>query len=448
MTHGNAERATEDRGGIDGRLRSHGIRLGDAQRRRLDALVRRCGDAVVVGDAGTAHGASGVAIVTEPPSGAGAELMVRGLRADAVVVMPFGENPAFDFLKSKMTEFGTVGPCGADGPHEMWWGGLDWPILEDNAAAPLVVSCHPATKGDDPARLLKISLARLALDGEIEPVETADPGRLSAFDKAGFIARMWRRHRRPLLFVEADSILRRPPLLPAQFGCDVALHKWNRWEMSARTLYFGRTAAAEALLDNWLRLAATYPDVWDGYVLDQAWSLTSSQVALDTLWLPRFYHALAGDAGTRRDATIVHNLPATTAALGPDPDFAALVQSARRAGRTGARDSLIVLTAAAPAPSRQAVTVILRDLGAANARAVASCIDQITEAYAADCGGFGRLELSLCPWREDVRAATESALMCSHRVLEITPRQHLPGDLFRLFAQRHDRSLAAARGGR
>ena len=37
---------------------------------------------------------------------------------------PISENPGFDFLKSKLTEFGTVGPCGADGPHELGLGEL------------------------------------------------------------------------------------------------------------------------------------------------------------------------------------------------------------------------------------------------------------------------------------------------------------------------------------
>ncbi|MCP3374117.1 hypothetical protein [Bradyrhizobium cajani] len=51
---------------------------------------------------------------------------------------------------------------------------------------------------------------------------------------------------------------------------------------------------------------ASYPAIWEGYLLDQARSLTSSQVALDTVWLPRSYHAMKGDLGSPR-ATILHD---------------------------------------------------------------------------------------------------------------------------------------------
>lgn len=42
----------------------------------------------------------GVIVLAEPPSGPAAEMLYRSLRTDCMVVVPFGENPAFDFLKS------------------------------------------------------------------------------------------------------------------------------------------------------------------------------------------------------------------------------------------------------------------------------------------------------------------------------------------------------------
>ncbi len=201
--------------------------------------------------------------------------------------------------------------------------------------------------------------------------------------------------------------------------------------MSTRSLYFGRSESAEALLRTWQQLACSYAAVWDAYLLDQAWSLTASQMPLDTIWLPRSYHAVAGETGAKR-ATIVHNLKATTADLGPDRDFADAVRPARRAGRTGARDALVVLSS--KATSDQAVTVILRDLEGGGARATAFSIQAITSAFEADCGGFARLELSLCPWQDDVRIAKEAAFLADNRVIEIAPWQELPSDLFRSLA--------------
>lgn len=413
-------------------LKSQGVKLGDAQNRRIQWLIRSFGRAEIWGS-GARPGSGRVVVVIDPPSGAGAELLYGSLDPTAAVVIPFGENPAFDFLKSKLSEFGTVGTCGADGPHELWWGGLHWrsPAGATEVKGPLVVSCYPRALGDMTAYHLKSSLERLGLSFIVEAIDTVHDDRMLAFEKADFIARMWERHAQPLLFVDTDTMLQSAPELPVDAACDFAVHKWNGWEMSARALYFGHSNAAEAMLRTWQTLAHSYPAVWEAYLLDQAWSLTSSQIPLDTLWLPRAYHAIAGEAGAKH-ATIVHNLRPTTADLGPDPDFADRVRAARRAGRIGARDALLVLNSAAR--SNKAVTVILRDFEAAGARATAASIQAVTSAFAADCGGFARLELSLCPWQDDVQVAKEAAFLADNRVIEIAPTQNLPSDLFRSLA--------------
>jgi hypothetical protein len=413
-------------------LHSHGAKLGAGQLRRLAWLVRYYGSPVLWEAGGRGHDAGArsgrLIIVIDPPSGAGAELLYRSLGANAAVAIPFGENPAFDFLKSKLTEFGMVGTCGVDGPHELWWGGRDWHVpAEQDGTVPHVVSCYPQACGDIHAYHLKRSLERLDLSFDIVALDTVHRDRMLANEKADFIARMWDQHQRPLLFVDADVMLQAKPLLPTHVDCDFAVHKWNGWEMSTRTLYFGRSKAAEALLRTWQQLAASHRAVWDGYLLDQAWSLTASQMPLDTVWLPRSYHTVAGEAGAKH-ATIVHNLKAASADLGPDPDFADTVRPARRAGRTGANDALIVMSS--EANSDKAVTVILRDVDGSGARATAASIQAITRAFEADCGGFGRLELSLCPWQDDVRLAREAAFLAHNSVIEIAPWQELPGDLF------------------
>lgn len=410
-------------------LQAGGIRLGRAQHDRLSWLVGQYGAPTLDDVPDGRH--SGVMILKEPPSGAAAELLYRSLNPACAVVIPGSENPGFDFLKSKLTEFGTVGPCGADGPHEMWWGGIGWARFLAAADActvrPRIVSCHPRG-GDEAAPLrLRQSLERLRLDCHIEAIDTQLDDRLLCFETAEFMVRMWNKYREPLLFVDAGAILREAPLLPSFLGCDVALHKWNRWEMSARTLYLGRSAHAERLLRAWQQLAAAYPAIWDGYLLDQAWSLTSSQMPLDTVWLPRSYHALKGDLGASR-ATILHDQQTTTLELGPDPGFASIVRTARRAGRTGARDAFMVMTS--KAATGGGIAVILRDVSASDAGAVAATVEAVTGAYAADCGGYGRLELSLCAWQDDVGPAREAAIHARYRILEIAPGQRIANDFF------------------
>ena len=427
---------------LDQVLQSGGIRLGRAQHDRLRWLVGQYGAPSLDGVPDGRH--NGVMILKEPPSGAAAELLYRSLNPACAVVIPRSENPGFDFLKSKLTEFGTVGPCGADGPHEMWWGGIGWSkflaAADTSPLRPRIVSCHPRRGDQAPPLRLRQSLERLQLDCHIEPIDTQLDDRLLCFEKAEFMVRMWNEYREPLLFVDASAVLRGAPVLPSFLGCDVALHKWNRWEMSARTLYLGRSAQAERLLRAWQQLAAAYPAIWDGYLLDQAWSLTSSQVPLDTVWLPRSYHALQGDLGAAR-AMILHDQQTTTLELGPDPGFASIVRTARRAGRTGARDAFMVMTS--EAETGKGIAVILRDISASDAGAVAATVEAVTGAYAADCGGYGRLELSLCAWQDDVGAAREAAGLARYRILEIAPGQRIANDFFASHAS--DEAVMAAR---
>jgi hypothetical protein len=412
---------------LDRLLQTGGVKLGRPQCDRLGWLVGQYGAPTL--DLSESPRA-GVIILREPLSGAAAELFYRSLTPGCTVVIPASENPGFDFLKSKLTEFGTVGPSGADGPHEMWWGGIGWSkfltAADASTVRPRIVSCYP--RGDATAAFaLRHSLERFDLPCHIEPIDTQLDDRVLCFEKAEFMLRMWSKYREPLLFVETDATFREAPLLPSFLGCDVALHKWNRWEMSARTLYLGRTERAEMLLRTWQRLAASYPAIWEGYLLDQAWSLTSSQVPLDTVWLPRSYHALKGDLGAMR-ATILHSEQTTTLDLGPDPGFAGIARAARRAGRTGPRDAFMIMTS--KAENGTGIAVILRDVSASDAGAVAATVEAVTGAYAADCGGYGRLELTLCAWQDDVGAAREAAAHARYRILEIAPGQRIANDFF------------------
>lgn len=414
---------------LDRLLQSANIRLGPVQRERLRRLVDHYGFPIVQACA-EGRQDRGVLIVAEPPSGAQAEMLRRSLHPDCAVVIPFGENPGFDFFKSKLTEFGTVGPC-SGWPHEMWWGGSAWPRALSHAGAsperrPRIISCCPSG-GEATLRRLRHSLERFELDAHLEPIATKFGDRVPCAEKAEFIVRMWETYDEPLLFVEAGAVLRQPPLLLSGLGCDLALHKWNRWEMSARTLYLGRSERAWKLLSIWQHLAAAYPAVSDGYLLDQAWSLATSQVSLDTVWLPRSYHAPKGELGASRPV-IVHEIDATTADLGPDPDFAAIMRAPRRAGRTGARDALMVMNS--KAGSEKAVAVILRNIESENASVVAATIEAVTEAFATDCGGYGRFELSLCTWREDIGVARQAARSAHYRVVEIAAGQPIPDDFF------------------
>src|SRR5471032_2219832 len=131
MRRNSVEQGDYSQSDIERLLRRNGIRLGEPQLRRLNWLVRRFGPPILWESSGHPAAHQGLVVVIDPPHGAGAELLCRSLHTDSVVAIPFGEDPGFDFLKSKLTDFGTVGACGIDYPHELWWGGLGWPTPDD-----------------------------------------------------------------------------------------------------------------------------------------------------------------------------------------------------------------------------------------------------------------------------------------------------------------------------
>lgn len=163
----------ETHANLDRLLQSGGIRLGEAQHDRLAWLVSRYGAPTL--DGLNEGRRNGVIILREPPSGAAAELFYRSLTPGCAVVIPRSENPGFDFLKSKLTEFGTVGPCGSDGPHEMWWGGIGWSkflsAADSSPLRPRIVSCYPRGGDATAAFALRHSLERFDLACHIEPIE-------------------------------------------------------------------------------------------------------------------------------------------------------------------------------------------------------------------------------------------------------------------------------------
>ena len=99
---------------IERLLRSNGIRLGRPQQRRLAWLARRFGAPVLWQDGVRLTASDRLVIVIDPPKGTAAELLRRSLHSESVIAIPFGEHPAFDFLKSKLTDFGTIGASGID----------------------------------------------------------------------------------------------------------------------------------------------------------------------------------------------------------------------------------------------------------------------------------------------------------------------------------------------
>jgi hypothetical protein len=93
--------------------------LGAVQRHRLLQLTRRyCG--TVLWDGVSAATAPAVSVVVlNAATAPRVETLIGSLHENSIVVIPFGENPTFDFLKSKLHGYGSIGSQGAAAPHHI-----------------------------------------------------------------------------------------------------------------------------------------------------------------------------------------------------------------------------------------------------------------------------------------------------------------------------------------
>jgi hypothetical protein len=378
--------------------------LGDIQRHRLQQLVRRhCGTIVWDGTSTSLiEPPDMVIIVLNSATAPRVETLIRSLHENSIVILPFGENPAFDFLKSKLYGYGSIGSQGTVAPHHIWWGGvkpLSVPTGFYHREDTLFVSLFQrGIIAEEKAAKLAADLERLRLDHVVEGSGSEIPIHASGLPKIDFIIRQWERANRPIFWIDPDARVRHHPLLPQSLGCDFAVHKRRSGQMETGAVFFHQTEPARALLDIWHRLSLDYPDVPEAFLLDQAWTLVSSQRQIETAWLPDTYWQAAKLEAWNR-TTIIQYDP-ISAPLAPEEYFTPPFQRARQFGRHQAPEAHLIMQG--PAQTRGPVTVLIRDVLAGNAQSVSGAIEAAARAFATDPGGFSQMEVVLCAWDNDV----------------------------------------------
>jgi hypothetical protein len=400
--------------------------LGEVQRYRLRQLVQRH-QRVVVWDGASRITEPDLAVLVvtaaTPPR---VDTLVRSLHENSIIIVPFGENPVFDFLKSKLYAYGTIGTQGAGAPHHVWWGGVK-PLNVPTGLYPrgdtLYVSSFLRSFPfeDRPVKLAR-ELEVLKLESVIEGVDATAPS--SRTFKIDFIIRQWERANRPLLWIEPNATVAKHPVLPQALGCDFAAYKWRSGQIETGLLFFHQTEPARALLDTWQSLTRNYPDAPESFLLDQAWTLVSSQRQLETAWLPDDYWRSANTGPRNRSAVVQYDH--RTLALGPDHSMASRVQRARRFGRHQAPESHLVMQGSSQAG--WPITVLIRDVLACDACHVSGAVEAAATAFAANPGAFSKLELVLCAWDEDVDSVMQIA--DGSWVLLTDPSERLQVDAF------------------
>ena len=213
------------------------------------------------------------------------------LNPGGVVFLHDAQRDWYDEGKSLLVEHGTIGSCDDYPGPMLWWGGLEAETARGSAAGvPIVISFYTTgTPYEEEVKGLQGSLARLGLEHVVQGVKPAGSWEANCAMKARYIRDELDRLDRPVLWVDADAVVRRAPVLLSGGEMDLAVHKFAGWQFASGTVYFNRTPMARMVLDRWVELCETRPGIWDQIHLDAAWESVAARHPLRTQWLPASY---------------------------------------------------------------------------------------------------------------------------------------------------------------
>ncbi len=238
------------------------------------------------------------------------------LNPGGVVVLHDAQREWYDDAKSLFAARGHMGSCPDYPGPELWWGTNIGDVAFRPARETLgheqmpVVLCYFTldTPYADEAKKLRASCERLGLEHRIVGVRPRGSWEANCAYKARFVEEHWRAIGRPVLWVDADALVRRTPDLLRGVAADFAVHRALGWMFASGTVFFNQTPEAEALLVRWRERCEADPTTWDQVHLDAAWEDVVRERPLETLWLPREYTFIndLNDAALAEDPVIEH----------------------------------------------------------------------------------------------------------------------------------------------
>lgn len=221
-----------------------------------------------------------------------------------IVAIRNANSPAWDQVKERFFELGFVGANIQNGEKPTWFGTTK--LVEENAAAlqianPLIISYYTVGTGYEKcADYFRNSMEKSGLDYALTGIKSYGSWEDNCAYKPIFIRDMWRRLKRPVVWLDVDATIEAYPSFFFRTCADVAFHKWRGvefsscnekfgWELCSGTLFFNQSEEAGLLLNAWCEKCATHPLVWDQMNLDAVWAELSLKMPLKTLFLPQRY---------------------------------------------------------------------------------------------------------------------------------------------------------------
>lgn len=136
--------------------------------------------------------------------------------------------------------------------------------------SPIYVAYYTVdTPYEEEIKKLITSLKKFNLPYDLQGVASLGSWQENTKFKAIFIQNMLFKHQnRPIVYVDADAVIRNYPLLFDTLNCDIAVHYYDdkrhaERELLSGTLYFGATEKAKKIVEFWRTVNRQYPHQWE-----------------------------------------------------------------------------------------------------------------------------------------------------------------------------------------
>jgi hypothetical protein len=260
-----------------------------------------------------------------------------------VIFLHDSQRSWYDDAKASLQAWGTIGSCDDYPIPQLWYGSTRAIASPGRGADPVIVSYYTiGSPYEEEAARLEASCRTWQLTADIAARPPRDSWEANCALKAEVCLEAWHRHRRPILWVDADARIEQPPTLLRGCEADFAVHRWHGWQVASGTVFFNQTPLALELLTHWVQQCRRDPSVWDQVSLDAAWESITASRPLATLWLPQAYCHIFDRPLPDGDQPVVTHYQAsrrfktqvTAGPPRPQPHPSAALVGARLAART------------------------------------------------------------------------------------------------------------------
>jgi hypothetical protein len=400
-----------------------GLKIGADQRARLERVIGRGGETAMAWADGGNLASATVVLLDEVPRAPQVDAFCNALSPETTVVIPYGENPQFDFVKSRLRCHGTVGAAPPDSPHQIWWGGRrharpDHGIAAIRAAH--IVSCVRRTTPEETSALhLSKCLGALGVSHTFNLNETYAYCDDASATRSQALLEAWETTDKPLIWLDPMSETDLSTLALSLAHADFAALPPVDNGIPTSLLHFGRSNAAHELLKQWHALCCEFSTLPASYMLDAAWAMIAAQRPLVTRWLsPADCKAVIDGVGAYPPAPSLYDLQ-NMVYRRPSQ------RQARRASRPGGPEPQCIVKSRFAGHGHLTVIAVT---DTATARETAALVEDVTAAFAQRDGGFSSLGVTVCPNAED--AADAIACMTQGWLLYIRPGVAVADDIF------------------